>query len=146
VKYLVLAILLFACGAGLTQLRVEDEQTYVPVVRTRTAEGLFLTLLHVRVTNQKACQQTVARFAALLRPCASCTIESSECATELAGIDKAISEGRPVPLYMVAAEGVRISLVGPPSIIKSECESIAGHMVLNGLKSAACVYPQRDPV
>jgi hypothetical protein len=145
-KYLVLAILLFACGAGLTQMRVEDEQAYVPVVRTRTAEGMFLTLLHERVTNQRACQQTVERFAALLRPCASCTIESRECATELAGVDKAVAEGRPVPLYTVAAEGVRISLVGPPSIVKSECESIAGHMVLNGLKSAACIYPKRDPV
>jgi hypothetical protein len=145
-KYLVLAILLFACGAGLTQMRVEDEQAYVPVVRTRTAEGMFLTLLHERVTNRKICQQTVERFAGLLRTCATCTIESTECATTLAGIDKAIAEDRPVPLYTVAAEHVRISLVGPPSTIKSDCESIAGHMVLNGLKSAACIYPKRDPV
>ena len=66
-KYLVLAVLLFACGAGLTQLRVEDEQAYVPVVRTRTTEGLFLTLLHERVKDRRACQQTVDRFAGLLR-------------------------------------------------------------------------------
>jgi hypothetical protein len=144
-KYLVLAIFLFACGAGLTQVRVEDEQAYIPVVRTRTADGMFLTLLHERVSKQTACQQTIERFVALLRPCAACTIESRECATELGGVDKALAEGRPVPLYTVAAEGVRISLVGPPDIIKSECESIAGHMVLNGLKTAACIYPTRKP-
>src|SRR5258707_7371384 len=111
-KYLVLAILLFACGAGLTQLRVEDEQAYVPVVRTRTTDGMFLTLLHERVSTQRACQETVERFAALLRPCAACTIESRECATELTGVDKAIAEGQPVHLYTVADEGVPISLVG----------------------------------
>jgi hypothetical protein len=144
-RYLVLAVLLFGCGAGLTQLRVEDDQAYVPVVRTRTTDGMFLTLLHEQVADRRVCQQTVERFAGLLRSCATCTIESMECATGLAGIDKAVAENRPVPLYTVAAEGVRISLVGPPNSVQSECESIAGHMVLNGLKSAACIYPKRDP-
>ena len=145
-KYLVLAILLFACGAGLTQLRVEDDHAYVPVVRTRTTDGMFLTLLHEQVTDRRVCQQTVERFAGLLRSCATCTVESMECAAGLAGIDKAVAEDRPVPLYTVAAERVRISIVGPPNSVQSECESIAGHMVLNGLKTAACVYPRRGPV
>lgn len=144
-RYLVLALLLFACGAGLTRLKIEDDQAYVPVVRTRTTDGMFLTLVHERVNDRRACRKTIDRFAGLLRPCAACTIESAECATELSGVDKAIAEGRPVPLYTVAAEGVRISLVGPPNLVKSECDSIAGHMVLSGLKSAACIYPKRDP-
>ena len=145
-RYLLLAVLLFACGAGLTQLKVEDDQSYVPVVRTRTTEGMFLTLLHEQVKDRRVCQQTVDRFAALLRSCATCTIESMECATGLAGVDKAVADDRPVPLYTVAAERVRISLVGPPNIVRSQCEAIASHMVLNGLKSAACIYPKRDPV
>jgi hypothetical protein len=126
-------------------LKVEDDQSYFPVVRTRTAEGMFLTLLHEPVTDRRVCQQTVDRFAELLRSCATCTIESKECATGLAGIDRAVAEDRPVPLYTVASENVRISLVGPPNIVRSQCESLAGHMVLNRLKSAACIYPRRDP-
>ena len=145
-RYLVLAILLFACGASLTQIRVEEEQEYVPVVRTRTTQGMFLTLLHERVKDRRVCQQTVDRFAGVLRACATCTIESMECATELVGIDKAMAEGQPIPLYIVAGEGVRISLVGPRRKVRPECESIADQMVLNGLKSAACIYPKRDPV
>ena len=145
-KYLVLAILLFLCGAGLTQIKIEDEQAYVPVVRTRTTEGLFLTFLHERVADRRACQQTFERFAGVVRPCANCAIESMVCATELAGVDKAVAEDRPVPVYTVVGERVRISLVGPPHRVRSECEGIADQMVLNGLKTAACIYPKRGSI
>ena len=140
-RYVALSAILFAIGIGLTQLQA-DEQAYVPVVRMRTADGHFVTLLASKRLGRSACQQTVDQFAAPLRVCAACSIESMGCTTGLSGIDKALAEGQPLPVYAVVGEsGIRVSVVGPPETVKAQCEAIAQHMVRNGMKSAACMYP-----
>src|SRR5258706_282462 len=111
-KYLALAVLLFACGAGLTQLRVEDGQTYVPVVRTRTTEGLFLTLLHETVKDRRVCQQTVERVAGLLRATAAFatgTVTSVKGSVRIG--NQPVTENQQIPIGSLVTTGPDAQLV-----------------------------------
>ena len=141
-RYVVLSSLLFLVGISLTQLK-GDEQTYVPIVRMRTNDGHFVTMLANRPAPRKLCNEMVEHFAAPLRACPSCSIESMECTKELLGVDKLLAEGGPLPIHTVVGDdGVRMSVVGPPETIVARCQSIAQHMVKGGMKSAYCVYPK----
>src|SRR5262245_52357998 len=141
-KYFIFALLLFAAGIGVAQLDGET-QTYVPVVRVRTSEGFFVTAVQSSTGTKKACGESLERF---LRPleksCPGCTIESSSCAAELAGMELALAKGEEVPVYTVTSNGVRLALVGPPQAVRRTCEQIVAHAQLMGTKNASCVLPR----
>jgi hypothetical protein len=140
-KYVVLAILMFLLGALLTTFRPEDPML-IPIVRMRSPEGYFVTYVRDRVRGGKACQAEIKSYVEPLKSaCPDCSIESSACASELAGMEKALAENRPLPVYVVRSEGIRMSVVGPPQRVKVWCEIVAAQIVRNGLRTAACVYP-----
>ena len=141
-RYFALAILLFVVGVYATTLRL-DPRPYHPVVRVRTGDGFFMTLVQAGAKTQAACMKTINDISApLARACPSCVVESADCSHELSGIDKALAEGAEVPLYRVEAEGVNMALVGPPSLVRERCERIAAQMVAHGMKSASCSFPK----
>ena len=141
-RYFALAVLLFMVGVYATTLKL-DPRPYSPVVRVRTGDGFFMTLVQARAATEKACMEAADDFVGpLARVCPTCVVESVDCSHELAGIDKALAEGAEVPLYRVSAEGVNMALVGPPDLVRERCERIAAAIVAQGMKTAACVYPR----
>ena len=141
-KYFVLALLLAVLGLLVTTFEPRPTPSY-PLVRVRTDDGFFLTLVQSRVHDQARCREAVDAFVATLaKACPSCTVESEECTLELQGIDKALAEGAPLPLYRVSAKELKIALIGPPAKVRARCERIAEGIVAQGMKTAACVYPE----
>ena len=72
-------------------------------------------------------------------------VESVDCGDHLHGFEQALASDAPVPLYTVAAHGIRLALVGPPGGAKASCEAIAVQMTLGGVPAASCVFPRSDP-
>jgi hypothetical protein len=140
-KYAILAILLFIGGITLAYVERQD-QAFTPIVRVRSAEGLFITLVQPPTSRRSSCSNTVDTFTKALNvACPTCAVESRDCATRLGGIDKALADGQRLPIYTVAAEGVRIGVVGPPNAVRAACEEMAIQFVTGGSKTAACMAP-----
>jgi hypothetical protein len=141
-KYIVLAVLMFVLGALLTTFKPEDPML-TPIVRMRSPEGFFVTYVRDRVAGHKACNEEIHLYVdPLVKACPECNIESTGCATELVGMEKVLAENKPLPIHVVRTEGLRMSVVGPPSRVRVWCEAVAIQMVRKGVGSAACVYPQ----
>ena len=141
-RYLVLAGLMFALGLLVVSLDA-PERTYIPVVRLRTGNGFFVTAVQARTHERRQCDEANDRFLdPIRRGCPSCVVESVDCGNRLHGFEKALESGAAVPLYTVAARGIRLALVGPPGGAKSSCEAIAVQMALGGVPAPACVFPQ----
>ena len=141
-RYYVLALLMFALGALATTFKGAT-RPYTAVVRLRTADGFFITVVHSRAPTEKRCGEMVDAFVKPLETaCPMCTLESAECARDLAGIDRALADGGELPLYRVSAAGVNMALVGPPAKVRDRCERIAEAMVGQGMKTASCVFPK----
>jgi hypothetical protein len=140
-KYVVLAILMLLLGILLTTFKPEDPML-IPIVRMRSPQGFFVTYVHDRVQGSRACQEEIRVYVEPLQTaCPDCSIESTACASELVGMEKALAEGKPLPVYVVGAEGLRMSVVGPPQRVKIWCEVVATQIVRNGMKTASCIYP-----
>lgn len=138
---MVLAVLMFFLGVLTTSFKPHDPMV-IPVVRMRSPEGFFVTYVHDRVAGHKACRKEVQIYVeALLKPCPACSIESSECATSLYGLEKALVEDRPLPVHVVRSAAIRMAVVGPPQRVRAWCETVAAEIVRRGLITAACVYP-----
>ena len=145
-RYLVLAGLMFALGLLVVSLDA-PERTYIPVVRLRTTEGFFITAVQSRARDPRKCDEANERFLGPIRSrCPDCVVESVGCDGRLHGFEQALASGAAVPLYTVSARGIRLALVGPPGGAKASCEEIAGQMVVSGLPTAACVFPNPAPV
>jgi hypothetical protein len=69
----------------------------------------------------------------------------ARCARQLEGLELALSQGDPVPHYLVAGLGVRMALVGPAELAKLGCAQLAAALAGRGVKSAACVAPRAAP-
>jgi hypothetical protein len=143
-KYAILAALMFVAGLSLPLIQHEP-QSYIPLVRVRSTEGLYITLVQARADRRSACNDRVAAFLTELGDsCPTCTVEASECATKLEGMDMALADGKALPIFTVAAEDIRVGLLGPPSTVRAECEVMASQFVMNGMKTAACVAPSYE--
>jgi hypothetical protein len=140
-RYLVLAGLMFALGLVVVSLDAQEHR-FVPVVRMRTGDGFFITVVQDRTMDRKQCFATAERFIRPLgRTCPECVVESVDCDGSLHGIEQALDSGAEIPLYTVSGAGLRMALVGPPGQVRERCERIATEMVLGGMKTAACVFP-----
>ena len=139
-KYVVLAAVLFLLGIAVTQMKPESEPL-IPVVRVRTDNGLFMTMVERPRNKHAACASAVQDLVTELgKACATCTVESTECSARLRGVDETLWSPAASPLYIVAAEEIRIGLIGPPESVKAKCESMAAVMADSGVKSA-CIAP-----
>ena len=140
-KYFVLALLLFLLGLLVSTFE-PPRQAHHPLVRLRTADGFFMTFVQNHVNSMKLCREAVEAFVkTLATACPSCTVESEECALELAGLEKALAEGGPLPIYRVTTRELSIALIGPPDKVRARCERMASGLVTQGMKSANCVFP-----
>ncbi len=140
-KHMVVAAVLIGASVWLAHLHVVS-QSYYPVVRLASPDGLVYTAVQDAKHERQACGAANDRFLAPLREtCKDCKIVLARCERELEGLERALSEHRAVPRPVVSGPGVRMSIAGPVAPAKASCEQIATQMVRNGLRAAACVRP-----
>jgi hypothetical protein len=136
-----IALVLGAVSAWLAHLHVVS-QTYHPVVRLASPDGLTYTAVQDAKHERQACGEANDRF---LRPikegCKGCEVVIARCERELEGLELAVYERRQVPYPVVSGPGMRMAIAGPPAQAKTTCEYIANYMLRSGLSSAACVSP-----
>ena len=141
-KQAIIALVLIAVGSWLAHLHVAS-QTYHPIVRLTSPEGLVYTTVQDEVQERRACGAANDRFLKPIKEsCKQCQVVFARCERKLEGLEALLADGAPVPHYQVFAPGLRIAIVGPAPAAKASCEFIAGDMVKRGLRSAACVYPR----
>ena len=144
-KYVVLATVLFLDGVELTWVRFA-RPALTPVVRLRTSDGFYVTLLQPRTAEKQRCTAAIERFEHTIQnSCPGCYVESTDCAVQLAGIEDALASGDPLPVYTVAAGETRMAILGPPGKVRAWCKTVAAQMASHGMPAAACVEPQPTP-
>ena len=141
-KQAIIALVLIAVGSWLAHLHVAS-QSYYPVVRLTSPEGLVYTTVQNEVQERRACGAANERFLKPIKEtCKQCQVVFARCERKLEGLEAALANGAAVPHYQVFAPGLRIAIVGPAPAAKASCEYIAGDMVNRGQRTAACVYPR----
>ena len=140
-KQLVVAALLVAAGLAGAYFYVRTT-TYSPLVRMAAPEGFTITAVQTPVANREACDAANRRFSdPIKKGCPGCKFEIERCAGSLSGDEKALAGGDPLNDYSVSAIGIRMLVTGPAKLAKPVCEQLAGDIVKNGVKTAACIYP-----
>ena len=138
-----IAVAILAAVGVLAHLHVAS-QTYYPVVKLSSPEGLTLTMVQDPVSERRACGEANGRFLAPLRSgCKKCAVVYARCERELEGVEFALLNSQPVPHHQVLADGMRLMVEGSKQIERDACESIAVDIVKMGIASAACVFPRK---
>jgi hypothetical protein len=141
-KQALIALLLIAVGSWLAHLHVAS-QTYYPVVRLTSPDGLGYTTVQDEVQERRACGAANDRFLKPIKElCKTCQVVFARCERKLEGLEAALAGGAAVSHYTVFAPGLRIAIDGPVEAAKASCDFIAGDMVKRGQRSAACLYPR----
>lgn len=117
-------------------------QSYYPVVRLSSPDGLTYIAVQDALQERQACGAANERF---LRPvkrgCKACQVIVARCERHLEGLELAVHEHRSIPYHLVSGPGVRMAIEGPEAAARASCEQIASEMVRGGLQLAACVPP-----
>jgi hypothetical protein len=127
-------------SAWLAHLHVIS-QSYHPVVRLSSPDGLVYTAVQDARQERQACGAANDRFLDPVKLlCKQCKVEIARCERQLEGFELAVYESRKVPNYVVSGPGVRMAIAGPPATAKASCDQIVSEMVRSG-RSAACLSP-----
>ena len=143
-REIVVAVVLIAVGvasAWLAHLHVIS-QSYHPVVRLASPDGLTYTAVQDAKQERQACGAANDRF---LRPvkkgCKNCEVVLARCERQLEGFERTLYEGKDRSHHFVQGPGIRMAIEGPDAAARASCEQIARQMMDSGLKLAACVHP-----
>ena len=140
-RHVVVAAVLIAVSVWLGHLHVVS-QSYHPVVRLASPDGLVYTAVQDPTHERTACGAANNRFLGPVRQsCKDCKVVLARCERHLEGLELAVHEGKLLSYPVVSGPGVRMAIAGPQATAKASCEQIAQQMVRNGLRSAACVRP-----
>ena len=138
-KQVVTALLLIAAASVLAHLHV-TAQTYYPVVRVSSPEGLVFTAVHEPTSERGACAAANERFLAPLKSmCSECRVVAARCERELEGAEAALSVGKS-PHHRIFAPGVQVAIVGPDEAASLSCSQIER---TGGAPGVRCVPPSR---
>lgn len=139
-----IAVVLAGAAAWIAHLHVVA-QSYHPVVRLAAPDGLVYTAVQEAKAERRACGEANNLFLGPLKQgCKDCEVLAARCERQLTGFEQAVLEGTEHRYPIVAGPGVRLAIEGPEPAALASCEQIAGQMVRNGLRSAACLPPQRS--
>jgi hypothetical protein len=141
VKQATILFLLALGGLWLAHLHV-TAQTYHPVVRMTSSDGLAYTVLLDPTAQRLACGEANRRFIQpVTAACKECEVVFARCERRLEGLELALRRQDPIPHYIVTSPGVRIAVIGPAPDARSRCDSIAGDVLRRGVRRALCVHP-----
>ena len=113
-KQIIIALVLVAVGSVLAYMYVVS-QTYHPVTRISSPDGLVFTVVQDPTPERGACGAANERFLKPIKSlCTQCKIEIARCERELEPFELAIYEGRALTHHQVFATGLRLAIDGPP--------------------------------
>jgi hypothetical protein len=139
-RNIAIAALLIGVSAWLAHLHVVS-QSYHPVVRLSSPDGLVYTAVQDATAERQACGAANDRFLDPVKQgCKTCKVEIARCERQLEGFERALHERRKVPNYVVSGPGVRMAIAGPAATAKASCDQIVSELIRSG-RSAACLSP-----
>jgi hypothetical protein len=143
-KQIIIALVLVAVGSVLAHMYVVS-QTYHPVTRISSPDGLVFTAVQDPTPERRACGAANERFLMPIKSiCTQCKIEIARCERELEPFELSIYEGRALTHHQVFATGLRLAIDGPPQAAKASCDMVADQLVKLGVRSAVCLYPRPE--
>ena len=96
-KQALIALVLIAVGSWLAHLHVAS-QTYHPVVRLASPDGLTYTTVQDEVQERRACGAANDRFLKPIKEmCKTCQVVFARCERKLEGLEEALAHGAAVP-------------------------------------------------
>ena len=138
------AVVVIGIAAVLAHLYVVS-QTYYPVVRISSPDGLVFTAVQDPTRERGKCSAANKRFLGPIKTqCEHCKVERARCERELEEFELAVYEGRALAHHQVFATGLRLAIDGPKNLSKASCELMAGELLKRGVRSAACLYPRPE--
>jgi hypothetical protein len=136
-----IAVALIGVSLWLAHMHVES-QTYHPVVRLASPDGLVYTAVQDATHERQACGAANDRFLDPVKQgCKQCRVVLARCERELEGFELAVHEGKKISLPVVSGPGVRMAIEGPEVVARASCEQIASEMARSGLRPAGCISP-----
>jgi hypothetical protein len=126
VKQTIIAIVLVGATSALAHLHVVA-QTYYPVVRVVTPEGLVLTAVHEPTSERAECAAANGEFLAPFKTmCKDCRVVTARCERALAGFEAELGAGTTIGQHRISAPGVlNLAIDGPLEIAQLTCNEIA---------------------
>jgi hypothetical protein len=144
VKKIAIAAVLVAAGAVLAHMHVVS-QRYYPMVKVLAPDGVVFIAVQDMTQERRACGEANDRFLEPVKKrCQECKVIAARCERVVDGVEeRALLEGKPLPGYLVIAPGLRLSISGPDQSARANCEYIVGDMLKRGVRSAACLPPDK---
>lgn len=135
-RRLAIALLLALAGSTAAQVHVAM-QSYYPVIRVSTAEGVTYTTLLEPAAERSRCAAASRLFLASLKArCEDCEVLLARCERSPEDVEEPGTLGAaPVPQHVVAVPGLRIEISGPAAPAARGCEVIARDLAARGLDS-----------
>ena len=124
-KQAIVAIVLLGTASVLAHLYVVA-QTYYPVVRVASPEGLVFTAVHDATSERSSCATANSDFLAPFKSmCPECKVVAARCERELDGFESSLMSGKALPHPLVSAPGFHMAITGPDEVAQSACDHIA---------------------
>lgn len=141
-KQALIAAVLIGVASVLAHLHVVA-QTYYPVVRVQSPEGLVFTAVHEPTSERAACAVANGEFLAPFKNmCPDCKVVAARCERELDSFEDAITRQAGIPYPLVFAPGVKLAIAGPGDVARATCDEIERTAPRRDVR---CV-PPRKPV
>jgi hypothetical protein len=143
-KQVLVALALVTVGSVLAHLHVAS-QTYHPVTRVASPDGLVFTAVQVATPERRACGAANDRFLAPVKAlCAQCKVMVARCERELEPFEAAVFQGKAAAHYLVSATGLQLAIQGPEPTARESCELMAGTLKKMGVANALCTFPASE--
>jgi len=140
-KKRIAAVTLVGVGALVGHLHA-SLQTYHPVMKVGTPDGITYTVVLDPTPSRPACNAAGKRFLEPVREqCPDCEVVSARCESELEDLELALESEQPLPLYVVSMPGARVAIAAEDSRARAACDHIAGDAVRRGAVRADCMVP-----
>jgi hypothetical protein len=130
-------LLALAAGIAVATYLYARNESYYPVARVATPEGLTYTAFSGERRGREACVSANDLFVEPLRKdCPACTVlfERCESRAEMMKL-RVAAASEPV----VLSRGVALAVAGPRELAKASCELIAQDLAKRGLEGSRCL-------
>lgn len=140
IRHVLFAVAALLVGGVIAHYHVAA-QSYQPMVRVETPDGVSYTAVLDTVHERPACGVASERFVAPIKAdCPECRVVFARCRREAEGLpalanELATAEGR----SLVSMPGISISIEASPEAARRTCQWIVESVHRLGVQSARCV-------
>lgn len=140
-KQALIAVVLVGVAAVLAHMHVVS-QTYHPVTRVASPDGLVFTVVQNPTTERRTCGAANDRFLLPIKSqCSECKVVLARCERELEPFEVEIFEGKAAGQHQVLSPGMRMTIDGPQHLARTGCEALAAQLLRNGYRRSRCLPP-----